>query len=66
MPYFPERREIPPYHCQGCGGWFRQGTKVCCVAHAPGTCCHEYETRVEPPVQQQTRPKSTRRSEFFV
>ena len=42
-PYFPKQTEIPAYRCQGCGGWFYPGNMQCCVAHAPGTCCHHYE-----------------------
>ena len=43
MPYFPKDTERA-YRCPNCGGWFIPGNISCCVAHAPGTCCHEYET----------------------
>ena len=49
MPYFPKREE-QLYRCQGCGGWFMIGIESCPVLHAPGTCCHKYETPVMPPV----------------
>ena len=53
MPYFPEVSEAAPYRCQGCGGWFRYNESgiACCVAHAPGTCCHVGETPVDAPRQ---------------
>lgn len=42
-PYFPKQYETA-YKCQGCGGWFFPAYISCSVAHAPGTCCHQYET----------------------
>jgi hypothetical protein len=45
MPYFPTRQESA-YRCEGCGDWFIPSNVSCCVAHAPGTCCHVTETRV--------------------
>lgn len=50
-PYFPKREEVPPYHCQGCGGWYHRANISCCVNHAPGTCCHLYETPAAPPTR---------------
>lgn len=47
MPYFPKPQERA-YKCPGCGGWFIPGNRMCLVYHTPGTCCHEYEQRVEP------------------
>lgn len=57
MPYFPRVEEQPAYRCQGCGGWYRRGELVCCVAHAPGTCCHHGEIRVQPPAGQTLKQK---------
>jgi hypothetical protein len=45
MPYFPTSKESA-YRCQGCGQWFIPSGVSCCVAHAPGTCCHMGETPV--------------------
>lgn len=50
-PYFPHARERQPYQCPGCKGWFYAGSFSCCVAHSPGTCCHEYEQRASPPME---------------
>ena len=49
MPYFPHAAERA-YKCQGCGGWFIPGNRSCLVAHAPGTCCHEFEQRADLPI----------------
>jgi hypothetical protein len=46
VPYFPKKR-ANHYKCRGCGDWFTPGNVSCCVAHAPGTCCHYGETRIE-------------------
>ena len=48
MPYFPYRQETV-YRCPGCQRWFIPGNMSCLVAHAPGTCCHEYETETGQP-----------------
>lgn len=45
MPYFPKQSETA-YRCAGCGGSFVRGNVSCCVAHAPGTCCHYGEKPV--------------------
>jgi hydrogenase maturation factor len=42
------------YTCPVCGGTFRKGNISCCVAHAPGTCCHYGDTPALP-----GKPKST-------
>ena len=47
-PYFPKEEETS-YRCPGCGGYFYPGTWRCLVAHAPGTCCHKYETPAPTP-----------------
>lgn len=49
MPYFPTQVEIPPYFCPNCKAWYRHSNMSCCVVHPPGSCCHEYEQRVEAP-----------------
>ncbi len=59
MPYFPKEEQRHPYHCQGCRRWFLESNMKCCVAHAPGTCCHKYETEVPGP-SREPRPKLTR------
>ena len=46
MTYYPVKSAS---RCPGCGGWFISQGMSCLVAHAPGTCCHQYETRVEEP-----------------
>ena len=41
----PTRTAAPPAEkCPGCGGTFIDNGIRCCVAHAPGTCCHYGET----------------------
>jgi hypothetical protein len=47
MPYFPLKSDPSPYRCEGCKRWFLPSNMSCCVAHGPGSCCHEYETEVE-------------------
>jgi hypothetical protein len=48
-PYFPQRKDIPPYFCPKCKSWWYHGNTVCCVAHPPGSCCHEYESPASDP-----------------
>lgn len=48
MPYFPTQTELA-YQCPACGGWFIPSDQHCLVAHAPGTCCHQYEQVTLPP-----------------
>lgn len=50
-PYFTSESERPVYWCPNCKAWYQRGNMNCCVAHAPGTCCHHGETRVEPPTR---------------
>ncbi len=51
MPYFPTRTE-QAYRCPGCQKWFLMGNMSCCVLHAPGSCCHEFEQPIDAPNQQ--------------
>lgn len=48
MAYFPTRVEQAS-KCPGCGRWYLPASASCCVAHAPGTCCHYGEVEVAPP-----------------
>ena len=50
MPYFPKQPE-QAYQCEGCKGWFYPSNMSCCVAHAPGSCCHQYEQSTLPPAK---------------
>lgn len=50
MPYFPKQSESA-YYCPRCKAWFLRGNVSCCVAHAPGTCCHYGETQVAAPTK---------------
>lgn len=60
MPYFPQQDQRPnTYWCPVCKAHFTHGTRRCLVAHAPGTCCHHYETRVE------SRAEGTSNNERF-
>lgn len=51
MPYFPPLNTLTAYQCPGCHGWFLPSNTSCCVAHAPGTCCHHFEQVVPGPTQ---------------
>ncbi len=55
MVYFPPLSKEPPKpaKCPGCGDWYvpnpRMEGQSCCVDHAPGSCCHYSETKVDEP-----------------
>lgn len=49
MPYFPPSTATSSYYCPRCRLWYVRGNISCCVAHGPGTCCHEYERPVAAP-----------------
>jgi hypothetical protein len=44
-PYFPTEEERR-YVCPNCENTYQPTGAQCLVNHAPGTCCHEYETEV--------------------
>jgi hypothetical protein len=50
MPYFKKGASpAKPYWCPNCEAWFSPGNHSCTVQHAPGSCCHNGETEVDPP-----------------
>jgi hypothetical protein len=42
---FPKHEEVI-YTCPVCKGKFIAGNISCCVAHAPGTCCHYGDKKI--------------------